>query len=145
MLVQTTTAAANGTFLALPSDCCAGQQALLPAEVRQLVGQQVRSLLANRIRWEQVAEFEVLEEPFRCGCSWLCLAGDLAALRQSSLVPSAPSAAAVAAAAASDVAADAVAACSVDDGTLTRTMKPRRAAIMSKYAAEVARLERRLR
>ena len=37
------------------------------------------------------------------------------------------------------------AACSVDDGTLTRTMKPRRAAIMSKYAEEVARLQRRLR
>lgn len=37
------------------------------------------------------------------------------------------------------------AACSVDDGTLTRTMKPRRAAIMSKYAEEVALLERRLR
>jgi hypothetical protein len=28
---------------------------------------------------------------------------------------------------------------------MTRTMKPRRAAIMSKYAVEVARLERRLR
>ena len=51
--------------LALPVHCRAGQQALPPAEVRQLVGQQVRSLLANRIRWEHVAEFEVLEEPFR--------------------------------------------------------------------------------
>lgn len=35
--------------------------------------------------------------------------------------------------------------CSVDDGTLTRTMKPRRAAIMQKYAAQVAALEAHLR
>lgn len=35
--------------------------------------------------------------------------------------------------------------CSVDDGTLTRTMKPRRPAIMHKYAAQVARLEAQLR
>lgn len=34
---------------------------------------------------------------------------------------------------------------SVDDGTLTRTMKPRRAAIMRKYAAEVRALKARLR
>ncbi|KAL4439997.1 hypothetical protein ABPG75_002998 [Micractinium tetrahymenae] len=34
---------------------------------------------------------------------------------------------------------------SVDDGTLTRTMKPRRAAIMQKYAAEVKALEAHLR
>lgn len=35
--------------------------------------------------------------------------------------------------------------CSVDDGTLTRTMKPRRPAIMQKYAKQVAELEKRLR
>lgn len=35
--------------------------------------------------------------------------------------------------------------CSVDDGTLTRTMKPRRQAIMAKHAAEVASLEAHLR
>jgi hypothetical protein len=35
--------------------------------------------------------------------------------------------------------------CSVDDGTLTRTMKPRRDAIFKKYATEVARLESHLR
>lgn len=46
--------------------CTAGHEQLQPAEMRQLVGQEVRSLLANRIRWEHVAEFEVLEEPFRC-------------------------------------------------------------------------------
>ena len=34
---------------------------------------------------------------------------------------------------------------SVEEGTLTRTMKPRRAAIMKAYAAEVAELESRLR
>ena len=34
---------------------------------------------------------------------------------------------------------------SVEDGTLTRTMKPRRAAIMQKYAQEVAKLEAKLR
>lgn len=34
---------------------------------------------------------------------------------------------------------------SVDDGTLTRTMKPRRAAIMARYAPEVASLEAHLR
>jgi hypothetical protein len=34
---------------------------------------------------------------------------------------------------------------SVEDGTLTRTMKPRRPAIMQKYAEEVARLEAKLR
>lgn len=71
---------------------------LSPEAVRELVGGQVRALLADRIRWEHVNEFEVLEEPF-----------------------------------------------SVEDGTLTRTMKPRRAAIMQKYAKEVARLESHLR
>lgn len=35
--------------------------------------------------------------------------------------------------------------CSVDDGTLTRTMKPRRPEILKKYAPEVARLSSRLR
>lgn len=35
--------------------------------------------------------------------------------------------------------------CSVDDGTLTRTMKPRRPAIMAKYAKQVAALEKHLR
>lgn len=34
---------------------------------------------------------------------------------------------------------------SMDDGTLTRTMKPRRAAIMQKYAVEVKALEAHLR
>lgn len=34
---------------------------------------------------------------------------------------------------------------SVDDGTLTRTMKPRRPAIFQKYAAEVSELMQKLR
>ncbi len=34
---------------------------------------------------------------------------------------------------------------SPDDGTLTRTMKPRRAAILAKYEQEVARLTAKLR
>jgi long-chain acyl-CoA synthetase len=50
------------------------------------------------VRWEHVAAFEVLGQPF-----------------------------------------------SVEDGTLTRTMKPRRQAIMQRYAEQVAALERRLR
>ncbi|KAI3431692.1 hypothetical protein D9Q98_004738 [Chlorella vulgaris] len=66
--------------------------------VRELVGAEVRSALASRMRWEHVAAFEVLAEPF-----------------------------------------------SVEDGTLTRTMKPRRQAIMEKYAVQVARLESQLR
>jgi long-chain acyl-CoA synthetase len=34
--------------------------------VRELVGAEVRSALASRMRWEHVAAFEVLAEPFRC-------------------------------------------------------------------------------
>lgn len=34
---------------------------------------------------------------------------------------------------------------SVDDGTLTRTMKPKRPAIFSKYATEIAQLQAALR
>jgi hypothetical protein len=35
--------------------------------------------------------------------------------------------------------------CSIEDGTLTRTMKPRRAAVMAKYKKQVAELEAKLR
>jgi long-chain acyl-CoA synthetase len=66
--------------------------------VQELVGAEVRSACARRVRWEHVAAFEVLGQPF-----------------------------------------------SVEDGTLTRTMKPRRQAIMQRYAEQVAALERRLR
>ncbi|PRW33092.1 long-chain-fatty-acid-- ligase [Chlorella sorokiniana] len=75
-----------------------GAGALPAAEVEQMIGAEVRSRLAGRVRWEHVAAYEVLQDPF-----------------------------------------------SVDDGTLTRTMKPRRDAIFKKYATEVARLESHLR
>ena len=38
--------------------------ALAEGEVRELVGREIRGLLADRIRWEHVAAFEVLKEPF---------------------------------------------------------------------------------
>ncbi|PSC68813.1 putative acyl-activating enzyme chloroplastic [Micractinium conductrix] len=75
-----------------------GLEALPAADVESLIKGEVRGLLAGRIRWEHVAAFEILSEPF-----------------------------------------------SVEDGTLTRTMKPRRNEIFAKYSAEVARLEAHLR
>lgn len=44
----------------------AGVDALPAAEVKQLVQGEVRTRLAGRVRWERVAAFEVLQDPFRC-------------------------------------------------------------------------------
>lgn len=43
----------------------AGLVALPPAEVDALVGGEVRARLAGRVRWEHVAAYEVLSQPFR--------------------------------------------------------------------------------
>ena len=45
--------------------CAAGQAALSAAEVEAVVGGEVRAALADRIRWEHVAAFQVLQDPFR--------------------------------------------------------------------------------
>lgn len=39
--------------------------ALPPAEVEQMIGAEVRARLAGRVRWERVAAYEVLQDPFR--------------------------------------------------------------------------------
>lgn len=43
----------------------AGLEALPSKEVRALVGAEVRARLADRVSWEHVAAFEVLQDPFR--------------------------------------------------------------------------------
>ena len=43
----------------------AGADALPPAEVEQMIGTEVRTRLAGRVRWEHVSAYEVLQDPFR--------------------------------------------------------------------------------
>ncbi len=68
------------------------------SEIDKLMKEAVTSACAQRVRWEHVAAWKVLEKPF-----------------------------------------------SVEDGTLTKTMKPRRAVIHEVYKNEIAALEAKLR
>lgn len=54
------------------------------AEVQQMIGAEVRARLASRVRWEHVAAYEVLQDPFRlvAAQSGLICALDQAAQRR---------------------------------------------------------------
>ena len=141
--------------LSSPTTCPAGVEALPPAEVEALVGSEVRARLAGRVRWEHVAAYEVLSQPFRWAqhesCTLFALGRALSAV-----VPPPCGQRRTAAGAAGvywvaqlgvqqlgcgsapqkrpDLPPPLIC-CSFEDGTLTRTMKPRRDAIRAKCAA----------
>lgn len=132
--------------------CGAGVEALSEGDVWQLVRGAIDEATTSRVRFEHVAAFTVLKEPFRQegGFLKLCRAvlecGDGQWLA-SSAMRQCPKPSVIWAPVLTSTFGNPLPPrlCSVDAGTLTRTMKPRRPAIMERYAAEVAELEKHLR
>lgn len=93
-----TNASSSSSSSSRSSTSSSQSASLTSTEIDKLMKEAITAACSNRVRWEHVSAFKVLEKPFN-----------------------------------------------VEDGTLTKTMKPRRAVINEVYKNEIAALEAKLR